>query len=170
MMRSAFNTTGTRMRSLCLKSSRDFTTRSGLSNKACVGQMLEQAQSAGPKTYKTVKEKGFKDNIARRNQLIWLVKHSFGKEAVGTKVSPHDLPWYTDAVVKQVKEEAALVDVTVWPHLWLVFRDEAQNRGLTDLQVRGHLQGRTPCVYEVEGGQLYHCSSPPTTRVLITKE
>ncbi|KAL5442255.1 hypothetical protein PMIN06_008105 [Paraphaeosphaeria minitans] len=118
MIRYAFNKTGARMRSLYLTSGRLFTTGPDLNGKARVSQLLEQAQSAGPKMYKTVKEKGCDNRAVRRNQLIWLVKHSLGKERVGKKASPHELPCSTNTAGKQEKKEATRVDVTVWPHLW----------------------------------------------------
>ncbi|KAL5373600.1 hypothetical protein DPSP01_012599 [Paraphaeosphaeria sporulosa] len=120
MIRCAFNTTGARMRSLHITSGHSFTTGLDLNGKARVSQLLEQAQSAGPKMYKTVKEKDFDNNAVRRDQLIWLVKHSLGKERVGKKTSLYELPWCTNNVGKQEKKELTQVGVTVWPHLWLV--------------------------------------------------
>jgi hypothetical protein len=120
MIRYAFNTTAAHMRLLHLTATRDFTTGRNLGSKARVGQIPEQAHPAGTKMYKTVKEKACNDKAARRNQLIWLVKHSLGNEVKDAKVSPHELPWSAGAVAEERKEGAS-VGVSVWPHLWLVF-------------------------------------------------
>ncbi|KAL1612763.1 hypothetical protein SLS60_000992 [Paraconiothyrium brasiliense] len=96
------------------------TTGSVISSKARVSQILEQPQSVAPNIYKTIKEKDRDDKAIRRNQLIWLVKHSLGKGGAAAKSSPHDLPWSTRYVDKvgDVKVEGGRLDVTVWPHLW----------------------------------------------------
>jgi hypothetical protein len=120
MIRYIFNTTRARMRLLRLATARAFTTGPTLGSNARVGQIPEQAHPAGPKMYKTVKEKACNDKAARRNQLIWLVKHSLGNEAKDAKFSPHELPWSAGAVAEERKEGAS-VGVSVWPHLWLVF-------------------------------------------------
>lgn len=120
MVRYAFNTTGARMRSLGFVSTRSLTTGRELNCKARVSHLLEQAQAAGPKIYKTVKEKACDNNDLRRTQLIWLAKYSLGKEHVAHKASLHELPWSTQTAGKQEKKKVAPVDVTVWPHLWLV--------------------------------------------------
>ncbi|KAJ4358226.1 uncharacterized protein N0V89_002806 [Didymosphaeria variabile] len=119
MIRYAFNTTGARMRSPRLPA-RILTTSSVLCSKARISQILQQAQSVAPNIYKTMKEKDRDDKAARRNQLIWLVKHSLGNVEAAAKVSPHDLPWSTRCVEKvgDVKVEGGRLDVTVWPHLW----------------------------------------------------
>jgi hypothetical protein len=117
MFRYAFNTTSARMR---LTTTRALTTVPILNSKTCVGQNLKQADPVGPKMYKTVKEKRCNDKAVRRNQLIWLVKHSLGKEAGVAMVSPHELPWASNDAVKEEKNDGARPGVTVWPHLWLL--------------------------------------------------
>lgn len=115
MLRYAFNATRVRVRSLPMTGLRNFTANAVLANKAHVDETLDQAAS---KAYKTVKEKDTKS--ARRDQLIWLVKHSHNKDpAAASKVSPHDLPWERVPAPKiSVKKEGEWEGVTVWPHLW----------------------------------------------------
>jgi hypothetical protein len=119
MFSRALRMTSTCVKALSVPLYRRFTTKSQLGCKVRVGRILEQAQLASPVAYKTVKESGH--GAVRRNQLIWLAKHSLGKELAVTKKtpSPHDQPW--DVSRRQcggTKGHASWEGPTVWPHMW----------------------------------------------------
>lgn len=117
MMRHAFTTPAVRAPFLLNKSMRQFTTSSRSRCKARLNQFLEQVRSAEVDVCKTVREKTLDDKALRRNQLIWLVKHSLGQKRGNKKVSPHGLPWSEGSVDTEGKREGG-VGVTVWPYLW----------------------------------------------------
>ena len=99
---------------------RIFSTAPALNDKARVAQILSQAQSATSSMYETVKQKALDDNVDRRNQLIWLVKHSLGKEEGRKEVSLHELPWDASEELKGDGKDKVVgdVDVRVWGGLW----------------------------------------------------
>jgi len=126
MFRTALTKTGASLQPFSTPIARRFTTKSPPNCKACVGQILEQAQSALPTAYKTVKTAPHSSNDAlRRDQLIWLLKHSQGKEvgAENKEPSRHERPW--DASQRQddgAGGHASWEGPTGWPHMWLSSR------------------------------------------------
>jgi hypothetical protein len=119
MFQQALRTANMEVKSLSLPIYRTFTTKSSLRCKARVSQVLEQVQPALPEAYKTVKQSD--DGTIRRNQMIWLVKHSLGKDnaAEKEKLSPHAQPWDTSRPQDDdAKSNASWQGPTVWPHLW----------------------------------------------------
>lgn len=126
MLRQALGATANCAKSLSSPIGRQFSSVPHPRCKAQVEQVLEQAKSTVSATYKTVKPTGTdEDKTTRRNQLIWLVKHSFGKDATtDTKPSPHERLWDTGRVQDGEQDGESPTPVwegpTVWPHLWFV--------------------------------------------------
>lgn len=122
MIRYAFNVTRTHVRLFHLSTTRRISTPPFLDNQARASQIIEQAQSAVPSVYKAVKEKALDDKAVRRDQIISLFRYSISKEKEVEKDSPHHLPWTSVAVQKEQTKAGEQVEITVWPHLWWVFR------------------------------------------------
>ncbi|KAF2246595.1 hypothetical protein BU26DRAFT_566953 [Trematosphaeria pertusa] len=125
MLRHALATTRLGFKPLPSTALRFFSTGPSLSCKARVSQLLEQAQSVLPEAYKTVKAKPPSDKAHRRSQLIWLVKHSLGKDPAANRIpSPHERPWDNsgarDDDSSNEKGAQSWEGPTVWPHLWFV--------------------------------------------------
>lgn len=122
MPRPALQSASAGLKPLSTPLLRAFTTKSPLTCKARVGQILEQAQSALPEAYKTVKSTTDSNNAdARRSQLIWLVKHSLGRNVDAAKhtPSPHGRVWDTRQLQDDgAKGNASWEGPTVWPHMW----------------------------------------------------
>jgi hypothetical protein len=101
---------------------RSFSAKTPLSCNARIGQILEQARSVLPVAYKTVKTTTQSSKAdTRRNQLIWLVKQSQGKDAgaANKEPSPHERPWTTtQPKADGVKTTSSWEGLTVWPHMW----------------------------------------------------
>jgi hypothetical protein len=118
MIRHNIPTACMRMHQLPRHSGRKFGSNAFVKYSSRVNQGLENARSNESTAYKTVKEKAPDDKDTRRSQLIWLVKHSLGKEKAGASMTPHNAPWSDGSEKKEGKIGADGVTVTVWPHLW----------------------------------------------------